>query len=157
MKWVARQHRSGGRQQRGFTLLESLVSLIVLSVGMLGIAALYVEGLRAERTAVYRTTAVNLAADMMARIRANPQARFAYQGAGAPNNCVNQANNCNAIEMAQEDVFLWNNEVGARMPAGANASVLVNAAGVVDIYTISIEWPEPGFDGNLSYSLVARL
>ncbi|MEE4184655.1 MAG: type IV pilus modification protein PilV [Gammaproteobacteria bacterium] len=156
MKFV-RNHRAGAARQGGFTLLESLISLVILSVGMLGIAALYVEGLRAGRTAVYRTTAVNLAADMMDRIRANPQARFAYQGGGALNNCVNAGNNCTAQQMAQEDVLLWTNEVAARMPGGVAANVAVANAGVVDIYTITINWPEPGFDAPLSYSLVARL
>lgn len=156
MRFV-RNHRAGAARQGGFTLLESLISLVVLSVGMLGIAALYVEGLRAGRTAVFRTTAVNLAADMMARIRANPQARFAYQGAGAANNCVNAGNNCTAQQMAQEDILLWTNEVNARMPAGVVANVAVAPAGVVDIYTITIDWPEPGYVDPLSYSLVARL
>lgn len=151
----AGKHRTP--RQRGFTLLESLISLVVLSVGMLGIAALYVEGVRAGRTAVYRTTAVNLAADMMDRIRANPQARFAYQGGGAANNCVNGGNNCSAQQMAQEDVLLWTNEVTARMPGGVGANVAVVNNGVVDTYTITVQWPEPGFDGLLSYSLVARL
>ena len=41
--------------------MEVLVALVVMSVGMLGIAALYLEGLRAGRTALYRTTAVTLA------------------------------------------------------------------------------------------------
>lgn len=69
-------------RHRGFTLIEVLVALVVMSVGMLGIAALYLEGLRAGRTALYRTTAVNLAADMADRIRANPNAGLAYAGTG---------------------------------------------------------------------------
>ena len=70
------------RRQRGFTLVEVLVALVVMSVGMLGIAALYLEGLRAGRTALYRTTAVNLAGDMADRIRANRNAGLAYAGTG---------------------------------------------------------------------------
>ena len=58
----------------GFSIVEALVALVVLSVGMLGIAALYVESLRAGRSAVYHTQAVNLAADMADRIRANRMA-----------------------------------------------------------------------------------
>ena len=61
----------GRHHSSGFSIVEALVALVVLSVGMLGIAALYVESLRAGRTAVYRTQAVNLAADMADRIRAN--------------------------------------------------------------------------------------
>ena len=47
-------HRKG---QRGFSLIEVLVALVVLSIGMLGIAALYVDSLRSGRTAIHRTQA----------------------------------------------------------------------------------------------------
>ncbi len=46
------------RPARGFSLVEVLVALVVMAVGLLGIAGLYVEGLHAGRTAVYRRTAV---------------------------------------------------------------------------------------------------
>ena len=72
--------RHGGR---GFSLVEVLVALIVLSVGMLGIASLYVDSLRAGRTALLRTQAVFLATDMADRIRANPTAGAAYALGGA--------------------------------------------------------------------------
>ena len=73
IRWVVTV--GGATADKGFTLVEVLVALVVMSVGMLGIAALYLEGLRAGRTALYRTTAVNLAADMADRIRANQQRR----------------------------------------------------------------------------------
>ncbi len=57
------------RHSRGFTLIEALVALVVLSIGLLGIAALYLDSLRAGRTAIYRTQAVNLAADLADRLR----------------------------------------------------------------------------------------
>src|SRR5690606_15710891 len=50
------------RTERGFSLVEAMVSLVVISVGMIGMAALYGQGLGAGRTALYRTIAVNLAA-----------------------------------------------------------------------------------------------
>ena len=43
---------------RGFTMVETLVALVVLSIGLLGIAALYLDSLRAGRTALNRTTAI---------------------------------------------------------------------------------------------------
>ena len=55
------QRTSINHQQAGFTLVECMVALVVLAVGMLGVAALYIEGLRAERTSVFHTTAVNMA------------------------------------------------------------------------------------------------
>ena len=66
---------------------KSLVALVVLSVGMIGIAALYGQGLGASRTALYRTHAVNLAADMADRIRVNRRGGASYGGAAADSNC----------------------------------------------------------------------
>ena len=43
--------------QSGFTMVEVLVALVVLAIGLLGIAALYLNSLQAGRTAVYRTEA----------------------------------------------------------------------------------------------------
>src|SRR5690606_1731695 len=68
-------------QVRGFSLLEAMVALVVLSVGMLGIAALHGQSLAASRTAQLRTQAVNLAGDMADRIRVNRLGAAAYAGA----------------------------------------------------------------------------
>ena len=71
------------RRNRGFTLVEAMVALIVLSVGLLGIAALYVETLRANRTSLYRTQAVNMATDIGDRMRSNRNPAAAY-ACGSP-------------------------------------------------------------------------
>ena len=65
-------------KQTGFTMVEVLVALVVLAIGLLGIAALYLNSLQSGRTAIYRTQAVNLAADLADRIRANRTAQAAY-------------------------------------------------------------------------------
>ena len=57
--------------QRGFSIVEAMVALLVLSVGMLGIAGLYVTTLRASGSALYRSHAINFAADMADRIRSS--------------------------------------------------------------------------------------
>ena len=90
-------------KQSGFTLMESLVALIVLSIGMLGIAALYLESMKAGRTALSRSQAVTLAADMADRIRANATAGAAYTGPGGLNNCVAGGVDCTPAQMAAED------------------------------------------------------
>ena len=56
-------------------MVEVLVALVVLAIGLLGIAALYLNSLQAGRTAVYRTEAINLAADLADRIRMNRTAQ----------------------------------------------------------------------------------
>ncbi len=64
--------------QSGFTMVEVLVALVVLAIGLLGIAALYLNSLQSGRTAIYRTEAVTLAADLADRIRMNRTAQAAY-------------------------------------------------------------------------------
>ena len=66
----------------GFTLIEVLVALVVMSVGMLGIAGLYVTSMQAGRTSLFHHHAVTLAGDIADRIRANSRAAIAYAGAG---------------------------------------------------------------------------
>ena len=64
-------------RKRGFSLIEILITLVVLSTGLLGLAALHAEGLRSGRSACLRTKAVNLASDMADRMRSNRPAALA--------------------------------------------------------------------------------
>ena len=84
------------RKVGGFTLVEVLIALVILSVGMLGIAGLYVHSMKAGRTSLFRHNAVTLAGDVADRIRANPKAAAAYGLAGANNNCVSGGVDCSA-------------------------------------------------------------
>lgn len=61
------------RLKRGFTLMESLIALLLLSVGLLGAGALLLAGLQAHGDALRRMAAMRLAQDMADRIRTNPQ------------------------------------------------------------------------------------
>src|SRR5262245_62695028 len=60
-----------GRGARGLTMIETLVALVIMSVGLLGIAALHVESVKAARSATLRTKAITLAVDMAEKMRAN--------------------------------------------------------------------------------------
>jgi len=56
----------------GFSLTEVLVAILVLAVGLLGLAALQIAGVRSNQTAYYRSIATQLAYDIADRMRANP-------------------------------------------------------------------------------------
>jgi type IV pilus assembly protein PilV len=136
-------------RQTGFTLVEAVVALVVLAVGMLGIAGLYIEGLRSSHSALARTTAVNLAADMADRIRANPAATLAYAGVGPGLNnlCVNGPADCTPAQLASDDWFWWNQDVQNRLPQGTVTALAVAApTPVTNSYTIVMSWPETGQD-----------
>ena len=72
-------------RQRGFSLVEVLTTLVVMSVGMLGIAGLYVQSMQAGHSSMFRHHAVTLAGDVADRIRANPTAGIAYTAANVAN------------------------------------------------------------------------
>ncbi len=145
--------------QRGFTLTEVLVALLVMAVGMLGIAGLYVEGLRAGRTSINRVAAVTLAADMADRIRANAAAGAAYagNGPGADNGCVNGVGACTPVQLAQDDWFRWLQDLRARLPLGADANIAVADLAPLTQYTITLRWPETGQEAPATYTVVLQL
>ena len=132
----------------GFSLIEAMVALLVLSIGLLGIAALYVETLRASRTALYRTEAVVQATDLADRMRANRNPANAY---ACGNPCV-PANGGNAI--ADADLADWMNAIAAALPAGsANVAFTAPTATTPAVYLITVNWTEVGQDDPATYQL----
>ena len=138
------------RRQRGFSLVEVLIALVIMSVGMLGIAGLYVQSMQAGRTSLLRHNAVTLAGDVADRIRANPRAAIAYAGDPEDNDCVAEGTDCDESEMAAHDIFLWDDQAQNTLP---NGDVLVEFDDVAfpPRYTITISWEEPG--ANPSYQI----
>jgi type IV pilus assembly protein PilV len=145
-------NRNISRKVRGFTLIEVLIALVIMSVGMLGIAGLYVHSMQAGRTSVLRHNAVTLAGDIADRIRANPRAGAAYGLAGANNNCVNGGVDCTIGQMAANDIFLWDQQAAATLPNG-QVNVVFNNGVVPPTYQITLTWTEPGEVLNYSITI----
>ncbi len=135
------------RAARGFSLIEVLIALIIMSVGMLGIASLYVQSMQAGRTSLFRHNAVTLAGDVADRMRANPTAGVAYAGAGANNNCIAMGTNCSNVQMAAQDILLWQEQADDTLPNGAVTITFDNTVNP-PVYTIAITWDEPGQSQN---------
>jgi type IV pilus assembly protein PilV len=145
-------------KQQGFSLIEAMIALVVLSVGMIGIAAMYGQGLAAGRTAQYRTQAVNLASDMADRIRVNRLGGVAYEGAAADNDCDPQSGgpaDCTPAEMAAHDLLVWDQQVQLLLPNGSTL-VEVDDATTPFTYTIRVSWDEVG-EGTLDHELEVRV
>jgi len=120
------------KQQRGFSLVEVLVALIVLSVGLLGIAAMYVETLRANRDALVRTQAIALASDLADRIRSNRIPANNYSGTGVNDRAI-------------ADLADWTTAVATQLPGGAG-TVRFRAGTTTTPaqYMIEVAWNEVG-------------
>jgi type IV pilus assembly protein PilV len=152
------------RAQRGVSIVEALVAFMVLSVGMLGIAGLYLESVRSSRTALNRTVAVQLANDLSDRIRANRSGEAGYQATlGTPpataTDCA--TNNCTPALLAAYDLRNWYDRVIVALPPGADGSlpqvgvVYANGANVSvpDRYVVTVGWREPGSTDLLTTSV----
>jgi len=140
---VSRTRQSA--RQNGFSLVEVLIALIIMSVGMLGIATLFVQSMQAGRTSMFRHHAVTLAGDVADRIRANPRAGIAYTGLGGDNGCVATGNDCNEAAMAANDIFLWDQQVVDSLPNG-QVTIAFDDTVIPPMYTITVDWDEPGED-----------
>ena len=143
---------AGSKHVQGFTLVEVLIALIIMSIGMLGIAGLYVHSMQAGRTSLFRHHAVTLAGDIADRIRANPRAVGAYALAGANSNCVDGGIDCTPAQMAAHDIFLWAQQAADTLPTGT-VVVVFNNAPVPPTYQITVQWNEPGQVMNYSITI----
>ncbi len=148
------------RKSKGFSLVEVLITLIIMSVGMLGIAGLYVQSMQAGRTSMLRHHAVTLAGDIADRIRANPLAGAASTASpGQDNNCVGMGANCDAAQMAAHDIFLWQAHANDFLPPMGDGTeqviVAFNGAALPPTFTITVRWDEPTPDNvPPSYSIL---
>jgi len=133
-----------GNKQQGFTLLEVLIALLVLSIGLLGLAALQTTGLRSNEMASMRTTSTMLAYDISDRMRANPQGVAAgdYEIDSGPItvsviDCTTE--NCEPDELALYDLDQWKDAV-ATLPGGLGD--ITQTAGPPLTHTITVRWDE---------------
>jgi type IV pilus assembly protein PilV len=125
------------KQERGVSMIESLVALLVLALGILGMAGVQTRVLVDTRTANHRATAMGLINDMTNRMLLNREQIATYytntstypntNGWNAtvalvpPTNClVNDATAtpCTSNQMAQADLNQWLNTVRTSLPNG---------------------------------------
>jgi type IV pilus assembly protein PilV len=132
---------TAARTQGGFTLLETLIALVVLSIGLLGIAKLVAGAVNANDSGYMRTQATQLAYELLDQMRANrPGASSgAYNGAPANANCATVA--CAPAVLAGLDLYNWQARVAATLPNGVGA--VVTAAGVGGtVANIVVRWDD---------------
>ena len=159
-KYPIYRYGKGRTAETGFTLIETMVALLVISVGMIGVALLHGTALSASGTAIYRSEAVMLAGNVADRIRMNRGADVAYEGAAADNNCDDPTGSggvdCSPAQMAAHDLFLWEAEVAATLPGGQGA-IDVDTGTTPTSYTVTVSWDESSQDARASFVLVFQL
>lgn len=135
------------RSQQGFNLIEVMVALVVLSIGLLGLAGLQVLGIKYNHQSYERTQATVLINDIIDRMRANPNgARIGDYISAAPTalpssygGCFSASSPCSSNAVAAYDLAEWRGAIAAQrmLPQGTGAVSRVGS-----IYTITIQWVE---------------
>jgi len=127
------------QRQQGFTLLEVLIALLILSIGLLGLAALQTTSLRSNQMASMRTTATQLAYDISDRMRANPvgvaAGEYVLAGGATPGGTT----------IAKLDLIAWNQAVVA-LPGGRSSITQCDGTSVPPCdgvtHVITVQWDE---------------
>ena len=157
-------------RRRGFSLIEVMVTLAIVSVAALGMAGLQTVTLRANNNALLESQAATLAQDLLERIRANPAGNYiATLNAAVPGGnatCEGVAANCDAAAMAQYDIVQWKcslggiamsetcamRGIGGPLPNGDGS---ISIAG--NIYTITIRWFDAASNENRTFVISSEI
>ncbi|HKE93394.1 MAG TPA: type IV pilus modification protein PilV [Povalibacter sp.] len=131
-------------RSRGFTLVEVLVTVVVISVGLLGVVALQVITLRNNHQSYLRSQATVLADDIVDRIRSNRD--------NAPSYVVNFGGSLAATSQAGADVTEWKTALKTQLPQSGTTTP-TDADGKITVTTlatgkyqvqVTIQWGERG-------------
>lgn len=145
-------------RQRGFGMIEVLVTLLIVAVGLIGLAGLQLRAQRAELESYQRVQALILLEDMANRLRSNPGAARCYETDGTggetfigvgddPADCAGWGTTATRAR-ADSDLDEWDAllEGGAETLDGIRVGSMTGARGCVtydganDVYTVSVAW-----------------
>jgi len=140
------------RRQAGFSMIEALVAVLVLSFGLLALAGFQLRVLSDSVGANNQNIAVQLAGDMADRIRANPVAGavssspyvadWSAASASQPDpSCAGATASCTAPQLAAHDLWNWKRRVAGALPGGAANVQSRKAAG--GLLFVHVAWDEP--------------
>ena len=149
------------KKQQGFTFLESLLALFILSVGLLGVAGMHAQAMKTSYVAAQNMEIVIKGEELIERMRANRGGLADYAGAPASHGCTS-GSTCTTAEMAADDLFIWETELDLLLPTSiVNVAVgtindpLIDPDGVIREVSISIDWTTKNI--NYNYSTVAEI
>lgn len=137
------------------TLIEILVAVMIVSIGLLGVARMEILAKQSNADAIERTTATQLAHDMIEKMRANPKQLALYVGktlglgtATTSYNC--DSTSCKDTELVSWDLYQWDQAlIGASEKNGSNNTggldtprgcITGPSAGGPGVYQIDIAW-----------------
>ncbi len=140
--------RSAPRRQRGVTLIESLISLLVAALGIMGIIGMQMRTLVDTQTGVRRAQAIRLIEDLGERTKVHPNALMSISSYlsdfGELPDVSDCASGCDRAALAEFDVASWKQAVRQQLPLGDAAifSAPGEAAGNQRLLGVMVAWRE---------------
>ena len=138
-------------RNRGFSLMEILVTLIVLSIGLLGLAGLQLSSLQDNHSAYLRSQATIMAGNIIDRMRANRtiarsgdyDIALGASAATPASSCNGSASdNCTPAEMATLDLSEWKTDLADTLPSGDGSISRTTLAGDQILATVTVQWDD---------------
>ncbi len=120
------------QHQRGITLIEVLVAILVTAIGVMGAAAVQLNAVKFNQTAKFRSTAVFLANDIADRLRANRAAALNGDYDIAMDDDAPSGTSIDVVDLSE-----WLGELALRMPSGDGEVARDDRR-----FTITIQWDE---------------
>jgi type IV pilus assembly protein PilV len=127
-------------RSRGFTIAEVLAALVVMAIGLIGIAALYSDGLQTTLESSPRTQAAELAASIAQRIEANAAGRIGYISAIGVL-CDPTKTPRAPEDVAAQEAACWEDEVERSLPSGLG-SITRDRSTTPPTFTIAVSWSD---------------
>ena len=115
------------RYARGFTIIEVAIAMLILSVGLLGVAGLQATGMQSTYESHQKSIAITQARDLADRMRANPAGMLAGEyiktipTAQPSPDCESSGSTCDAAQLASSDLYNWAGMNGELLPGGQGA------------------------------------
>ena len=145
-------------RQGGLSMIEVLVTILVVSFGLLALAGLMMNGLKANNTANLRSVAVQQAYNLVDRMRANMKGvrsgNYDAMTYTAGQTCTPCVSGCGADVRADTDVCEWNVDNERLLPLGRGVGTRVAASG--DVFKVTISWDD-NRSGSADTSLVVYM
>lgn len=139
--------------QRGFSMLEILITLVIIATALLGTAGLQMYAMRMGQSGQLRTQAVFLASDMAERMEANKSAAtsgfYALTLTSTPGVAIADCGTlaCNSASLALWDLSQWGTTIGSLLPQ-SSWEITQTTTGNPSTYSIVIHWTDRRTDTN---------
>lgn len=136
---IANARRTKG--MRGFNIVEILAALLVIAVGIIGVAALYSDQTHIPADARLPLRAAELAESMAQRIRATTEGRDGFATTVGVL-CDREKKTKTPQDEAAIEAACWENEVERSLPSGLG-SITRDTTSNPASYVVAVSWSAP--------------